>query len=88
MAASKCEIRRHPASYLRLSGFAERLAGPLFNAYPRPMCRHITKEQHIEGWRALIELLPKLKPGVLGGMAAALMARLHRGLFAAAGRRV
>jgi len=52
------------------------------------MCRHITKEQHIEGWRALIELLPKLRPGLLGGMAGALMARLHRGLHAAAGRRV
>ena len=51
------------------------------------MCRHITKEQQIEGWRAAIELLPKLKPGVLGGMAAALMARLHRGIFATDGRR-
>ncbi len=87
MAGSKCDIRRHSALILRLNGFAERLAGPLFNAYPRPMCRHITKEQQIEGWRALIELLPKLRPGVLGGMAGALMARLHRGLYAAAGRR-
>jgi hypothetical protein len=52
------------------------------------MCRHITKEQQIEGWRALIELLPKLKPGLLGGMAGALMMRLHRGLYAAARRRV
>ncbi|MCH8926088.1 MAG: hypothetical protein IH924_08150 [Proteobacteria bacterium] len=51
------------------------------------MCRHITKEQQIEGWRAAIELLPKLRPGVLGGMAAALMARLHRGIYAAVGRR-
>jgi hypothetical protein len=51
------------------------------------MCRHITKEQHIEGWRALIELLPKFRPGVLGGLAGALLARLQRGLFAAAGRR-
>ncbi len=36
---------------------------------------------------SLIELLPKLRPGVLGGMAGALMARLHRGLYAAAGHR-
>ncbi len=64
-----------------------RLAAPPANAYPRPMCRHITKEQQIEGWRAVIELLPKLKPGVLGGLAGALLARLQRGLFAAAGRR-
>ncbi len=87
MAGSKCDIRRHSARFLHLNGCAERLAGPLFSAYPRPMCRHITKEQHIEGWRALIELLPKLKPGVLGGMARAWMARLQRGLYAAAGRR-
>jgi hypothetical protein len=52
------------------------------------MCRRITKDQQIEGWCALIELLPKLKPGALGGMAGVLMSRLHRGLFAAAGRRV
>ena len=51
------------------------------------MCRHITKEQRIEGWRALIELLPKLRPSLLGGKAGALMARLQRGLYAAAGRR-
>ena len=63
------------------------LAGPSANAYPGSMCRHITKEQHIEGWRALIELLPKLRPGVLGGKAGALLARLQRGLYAAAGRR-
>ena len=70
-----------------LIGCAKRLAGPPAVAYPRPMCRHITKEQHIEGWRALIELLPKFKPGVLGGKAGALMARLLRGIDAAAGRR-
>ncbi len=51
------------------------------------MCRHITRDQQIEGWRAAIELLPKLRPGVLGVMAAALMARLHRGIYAAVGRR-
>ena len=71
-----------------LNGFAKRLAGPLANAYPRRMCRHITKEQQIEGWRALIELLPKLRPGVLGVLAGAMMARLHRGIYAAVGRRV
>ncbi len=71
-----------------VKGFAKRLAGPLCNAYPGCMCRHITKEQQIEGWRAVIEMLPKLKPGVLGGLAGALMARLHRGIYAAAGRRV
>ncbi len=70
-----------------LDGFAKRLAGPLCNAYPGPMCRHITRDQQIEGWRAAIELLPKLRPGVLGDMAAALMARLQRGIFAAVGRR-
>ncbi len=63
------------------------LAGLPANAYPGCMCRHITKEQHIEGWRALIELLPKFRPGVLGGKAGALLARLQRGLYAAAGRR-
>ncbi len=52
------------------------------------MCRHITKEQHIEGWRAVIGLLPNLRPGVFGGMAEALLARLQRGRYAAAGRRV
>ncbi len=52
------------------------------------MCRHITKEQQIEGWRAAIELLPKLRPSVLGDMAGALMARLHRSIYAAVGRRV
>ncbi len=51
------------------------------------MSRQIAKEQQIEGWRAAIELLPKLRPGVLGGMAAALMARLHRSFYAAVGRR-
>ncbi len=70
-----------------LGGFAKRLAGRPANAYPRPMCRHITKEQQIEGWRAAIELLPKLRPGVLGALVAALMARLHRGIYAAVGRR-
>ena len=68
-------------------GRGDGLAGPPANAYPRPMCRHITKEQQIEGWRALIELLPKLKPGVLGGLAGALMARLRRGIDAAVGHR-
>ena len=51
------------------------------------MCRHITKEQQTQGRRAATELPPKLKPGVLGGMAAAVMARLHRGIYAAVGRR-
>ena len=71
-----------------LNRCAKRLVGPPGDAYPRPMCRHITKEQQIEGWRALVELLPIFKPGVLGGMAGALMARLHSGLSAAAGRRL
>ncbi len=52
------------------------------------MCRQITKEQQIEGWRAAIELLPKLRPSVLGDLAAALMARLHRSIYATVGRRV
>ncbi len=79
--------RRKHALGRHHGGFAERLAGRPVNAYPRPMCRHITKEQQIEGWRAAIELLPKLRPGVLGVMAAALMAHLRRGIYAAAGRR-
>ncbi len=81
------DLRRKHARSRHLNGFARRLAGPLANAYPRPMCRHITKEQHIEGWRAVMELLPKLRPGALGGMAGALMARLHRGLYATARHR-
>ncbi len=75
------------ARLCHLNGCARRLAGPLASAYPGCMCWHITKEQQIEGWRAVIELLPKLRPGVLGGLAGALMARLQRGLYAAAGRR-
>ncbi len=66
---------------------SKRLAAQICNAYPGCMCRHITKEQQIEGWRALIKLLSKLRPRVLGIMAGALMARLHRGIYAAVGRR-
>jgi hypothetical protein len=87
-AGSAVPIRRREQTLGRhLTSFAKRLAGPLANAYRESMCRHITKEQHIEGWRAAIELLPKLRPGVLGDLAGALMARLQRGLYAAAGRR-
>ncbi len=70
-----------------IASASKRLAAQLCNAYPDCMCRHITKEQQIEGWRALIELLPKLRPQVLGIMAGALMARLHRGIYAAVWRR-
>ncbi len=75
--------RRKHGLVRHCDGFAKRLAAQLCNAYPGCMCRHITKEQQIEGWRALIELLPKLRPRVLGIMAGALMARLHRGIYAA-----
>ncbi len=35
------------------------------------MCRDITREQQIEGWRAFIDLLRGLKPNI-GGILAAL----------------
>ncbi len=79
--------RRKHGLVRHCDGFAKRLAAQICNAYPGCMCRHITKEQQIEGWRALIELLPKLRPRVLGIMPGALMARLHRGIYAAVGRR-
>ena len=34
------------------------------------MCRNITRDQRIEGWRAFVELLPKLRPRLVGVMAA------------------
>jgi hypothetical protein len=42
------------------------------------MCRKITKDQQIEGWRAIVELLPVFRPLPVGGWASALVARLHR----------
>ncbi len=42
------------------------------------MCRDITREQQIEGWRALIDLLRGLKPNI-SGILAALTARHQRG---------
>ena len=47
-------------------------------AYPHCMCRNITREQQIEGWRAFVELLPVFKPDLVGGLASALVAWLHR----------
>jgi len=42
------------------------------------MCRNINTDQQIEGWRAFVELLGKLKPRVVGIMTDALAARLHQ----------
>jgi len=50
------------------------------------MCRHLTREQRIEGWRAFARLLAGLWPKHLGVRAAALVARPHPN-GAAAGRR-
>ncbi len=63
------------------------------------MCRNITREQQIEGWRAFIELLsgfkPKFKPGFkpgfkprgVGVVATALVARLQRYIYNGSARR-
>ncbi len=51
------------------------------------MCRNLTREQRIEGWRALAEILSALKPRALGILAAALAARLRRALTAPRPRR-
>ncbi len=64
------------------------LAASVVEAYRRHMCRYITREQRIEGWRATVELLPVFRPHLVGVMAAALVAWLHRSIFAAGGRRV
>jgi len=50
------------------------------------MCRNITSDQRIEGWRAFVELLANLKPRVFGGMTAALAARLYQGIDAVSRR--
>ena len=47
------------------------IAAPLGEVYPPGMCRKITRDQQIEGWRAFVELLPKLRPRV-GGITAAI----------------
>ena len=52
------------------------------------MCRNLTREQRIEGWRAFAEILSALKPRALGALAAALTARLHRAFSAPRPRRV
>jgi hypothetical protein len=54
------------------------LADPLATAYPRHMCRHITRDQQLEGWRICIELLPKPRLHLLGVLAAALVAMSRR----------
>ncbi len=56
------------------------LAAPLATAYPRPMCRNITRDQQLEGWRTCIELLPKPRLHVFVVMAAALVAMSRRSL--------
>jgi len=50
------------------------------------MCRYVTRDQRIEGWRATVELLPVFKPIRIGVMAAALVAYLRRSIFAAGAR--
>ena len=42
------------------------------------MCRNITRELQLEGWRAVIDLLRGLKPNIVG-ILAALTARHQRG---------
>ena len=64
------------------------IAASLVEAYPRRMCRNVTRDQRIEGWRATVELLAVFRPSRVGVMAAALMAYLHRNIFAAGARRV
>ncbi len=68
--------------------FAEQLAASLLEAYPCLMCQNVTRDQRIEGWRATVELLAVFRPSRVGVMAAALMAYLHRSIFAARARRV
>ena len=34
------------------------------------MCRNITREQQLEGWRSFIDLLRGLKPNIYGILAA------------------
>jgi hypothetical protein len=50
------------------------------------MCRNVTRDQRIEGWRAFVELLRKLNPRVVGVMPAALVARLNQGINAVSRR--
>ncbi len=64
------------------------VAAPLADVYPPIMCQNVTRDQRIEGWRAFVELLLKLKPRVVTVMAAALVAHLSRGINAASGRGV
>ncbi len=51
----------------------DRLAAGSTEGYPHPMCRSITREQQLEGWRSFIDLLRGLKPNI-GGILAALTA--------------
>jgi hypothetical protein len=66
---------------------AEQLAASLLVAYLCLMCQNVTRDQRIEGWRATVELLSVFRPGRVGVMAAALVAYLHRSIFAAGARR-
>ena len=65
----------------------EQLADTVGKTYPHRMCRNITRDQQIEGWRATVELLRVFRPKLVGVMAAALVTWLHRGIFAVGGRR-
>ncbi len=47
------------------------------------MCRHITKDERLEGWRATAELLAAFRPHLDGVKLAASLAWLHRGILAA-----
>ncbi len=75
-------------SGIRPESVTEQLAASVVKAYPHRMCRNITRDQRIEGWRATVELLPVFRPYLVGVMAAGLVAWLHRTIFAAGGRRV
>ena len=69
-----------------VKAICDRLAVLPAKSYPHAMCRNITSDQRIEGWRAFVELLAKLKPRVVGGMTAALTVRLHQGIDAVSRR--
>ena len=56
------------------------LAVSVVEAYPQRMCRNITRDQLIEGWRATVGLLPVFRPFPVVVMAAALVAWLHRNI--------
>ena len=85
-----CRSTPCPKNPLQIPGQAGEWGGPRRLAaggsrpYPHAMCRNITKEQQIEGWRAAAELLAGLRRRGIGIAAAAFAARLRRGVAATA----